>query len=139
KTPPPAPTHWCWRLAGMVLGILGAIGVAFRLPEFSPRWARLRGPLVSGIAIVAVVLTTGTWLGAAPLLRRVPMQLLAMALCWLGLLGAGQLGIPRWSFMALAAGAALGCAVLGAHLLALFVWIGAVGLLAGTMIAWLAA
>ena len=57
KTPPAAPTRWHWRLAGMVLGILGALGLAFCLPAFPPRWAWMRGLLVPAIYLVAITLT----------------------------------------------------------------------------------
>src|SRR3954469_14448333 len=42
KPVPAAPTAWGWRLAGLVLGITGALVLMFRLPELHPRLARTR-------------------------------------------------------------------------------------------------
>ena len=39
KMPPAAPTCWRWRLAGMVIGMLGALGMALCLPELFPQLA----------------------------------------------------------------------------------------------------
>jgi hypothetical protein len=139
KTPPAAPTCWRWRLAGMVLGLLAALGLALGLPELPPRLAWVRGPLIAVIAIVAVAFTTGTWFGAAPALPRAPAQIAAMAIALLVVIGAGKLRVPRWSFAALAAALALGCAVMGVYFLALFASLGALVLLAGTVLGWIAA
>ena len=46
KTPPPAPRFWLWRLAGVVCGMAGALGLIWSLPELDPRLARARGVLV---------------------------------------------------------------------------------------------
>src|SRR5438128_488442 len=75
KAPPATPTRWLWRLVGVVLGGLGALGLTSCLPAFSPRLAGMRGPLIALIALASVILTTSTWIGAAPVLRRVPLQL----------------------------------------------------------------
>jgi pimeloyl-ACP methyl ester carboxylesterase len=43
KTPPAGPGRWPERLAGMVLGVLAALFLGHRLPDLSPRLARVRG------------------------------------------------------------------------------------------------
>ena len=139
KTPPGAPTRWLWRLVGVVLGGLGALGLMFCLPAFSPRFAGMRGPLIALIALASVILTTSTWVGAAPVLRRVPLQLALMALVWLVLFVAGKLSLPRWSFVALAAASAFGGAVEGAYYFALVTFICGLVLFAGTVAGWIAA
>lgn len=116
KTPPPAPTCWRWRLAGIVLAMLGALGLALCLPKFSPRWAWARGLLVSVIFIVAVVLTSRWWLDVAPHPRFFPRQIAAMIVTLLVLTGAGWLRIPRWSFVPLAAVVWFGCLIKGANI-----------------------
>ena len=45
KPVPAAPTAWRWRFARLVLGIAGALGLMFRLPELHPRLARFEGLL----------------------------------------------------------------------------------------------
>jgi len=139
KRPPAAPTRWLWRLVGVVLGGLGALGLIFCLPVFSPRFAGMHGPLIALIALASVILTTSTWVGAAPVLRRVPLQLALMTLVWLVLFGAGNLSLPRWSFVALAAASAIGCAVVGAYYFALVMFICWLVLFAGTVAGWIAA
>jgi pimeloyl-ACP methyl ester carboxylesterase len=42
KPVPAAPTAWRWRLAGLVLGIAGALGLMLYLPELHPRLGRIR-------------------------------------------------------------------------------------------------
>jgi pimeloyl-ACP methyl ester carboxylesterase len=139
RTPPAAPTRWLWRLAGLVLGTLGALGLALWLPELPSRWARVRGPLVAVIVIAAAACTTATWFGGMPVLRRIPQQIVFMVMGVLVIVGAGKLRVPRWSFAALVAGAGIGCLVVGLNLLALFAWCGAMvlawGALAGTLAA----
>jgi hypothetical protein len=54
-------------------------------------------------------------------------------------IGAGKLGIPRWSFAAFAAAVAIGCVIVGAYFPALFASIGALVLFAGTVLGWIAA
>jgi pimeloyl-ACP methyl ester carboxylesterase len=134
KSAPAAPTRWLWRLAGVMLAVTGAFGLGVRLPEISPRLARVRGPLLAFAVILAVSLTTGTWLGAAPNLRRVPVQIVAMTLFWLVLAGAGKLRIPRWSLVAFAAVAAAGCEMAGAYFPALVARIGALVLGVATLL-----
>ena len=133
KTPPSAPTRWHWRLAGMVIGVVGAVGLALWLPEFPLRWARVRGPMVALIVLTAMACTTATWFGGAPVLRRAPQQIVLMAISLLVIIGAGKLRIPRWSFPALLAVVGIGFAVVGIHLLALFVWCGAMVLICGAL------
>ena len=139
KTPPAAPTRWLWRLAGMVLGTLGALGLALWLPELPSRWARVRGLLVAAIFIIAMAGTTGTWFGGVPVLRRIPQEIVLMIIAVLVIIGAGKLKIPPWTFAALAALGMIGCVVMGIYLLALFAWCGAMVLLAGTVLGAIAA
>ena len=102
KTPPAGPTAWLWRLVGFMLGMTGGFVLAFCLPDLHPRLARMRGFLVPLIIIISIVLTSGTWFGAAPHLHRIPFQLFSMAVIWLALTGIGKLQVPRWSFVAAA-------------------------------------
>lgn len=139
KTPPAAPTCWRWRLVGMALGILGALGLAISLPKLPPQWAWVRGLLVPVIYIVALVLTTGTWLGVEPLWRRIPWYI-AMTVIGLFLaVIAGKLRIPRWSFLALTIAVWLGCLIAGANILAFFLSLFALILFVGTVLAVIAA
>ena len=139
KTPPAAPTCWPWRFAGMVLGEIGAFGIALRLPGLYPRLARVRGPLLSIMVIVAFALTASPWLGAAPHLRRADLLIGALAIALLVVMGAGRLRIPRWSLPALAVAVAIVCVILGAHLIALLASFFALVLFAGTVLGWIAA
>jgi pimeloyl-ACP methyl ester carboxylesterase len=149
KTPPAPPTTWRWRLAGLVLGMFGALGLIFSLPELSPRLARARRLLVPAIIIVAIILTMGTWGGSAPQLRRIPLQLALIFIIWFALVGLGRLRIPRWSLGALGAAITLGCLtviVIATKQAALAVWFGfllmgitTVFLLAGTVLGWFVA
>jgi len=134
KTPPAAPTCWLWRLAGVALGMLGAVGMALRMPELLPRLAQVRGLLLPVIAIAALAVTTGTWLDAAPHPRRAPLQIATVAIALLVVMGAGRLRIPLWTFPALAAGVAIGCVIAGAYFLALLASLLALVLLAGTVL-----
>ena len=139
KTPPAAPTCWPWRFAGMVLGVIGAFGIALRLPGLYPRLARVRGPLLSIMVIVAFALTASPWLGAAPHLRRADLLIGALAIALLVVMGAGRLRIPRWSLPALAVAVAIVCVILGAPLIALLASLFALVLFAGTVLGWIAA
>jgi pimeloyl-ACP methyl ester carboxylesterase len=94
---PAAPTAWRWRFAGLVLGIAGAVVLMFRLPELHPHLARMRRWIVPTVLLLAIILTTGTWLGMTPQLRRVPQQLVLLVVIWLALAGLGRLRMPRWS------------------------------------------
>jgi len=118
KTPPAAPTSWLWRLAGLVLGMAGAVALIFFMPELPPRVAWARGFLVAVIIIFAPVLTMSTWLGWAPYLHRIPLQLALMIVLWLALVGVGKLHFPRWSIAAFAAVLALGCVIVTAYVVA---------------------
>lgn len=135
---PAAPGRWRWRLTGALLGLLGALGLGDRLPTLFPRLARARGPLIAAIVLGAVALLFGTWLGVAPIPRRVPLQLAVTAVSGLVLVGAARLRVPRWVFAACAALAATGCAALGYPFLALFAALGALVLFAGTAVGWVA-
>jgi pimeloyl-ACP methyl ester carboxylesterase len=97
KPVPAAPTAWRWRFAGLVLGLAGAFVLVFRLPELHPRLARNRRFLVPAILLIAMILTTGTWIGMTPQLRRIPQQLVLFVFIWLALAGLSRVRLPRWS------------------------------------------
>jgi hypothetical protein len=97
KPVPAAPTAWRWRLIGLLLGITGALGLVFCLPEVHPRLARIRRFIVPGVLLIALILTLGTWVGASPQLRRIPAHLVVLGVVWLALIGARRLRMPRWS------------------------------------------
>jgi len=111
KPPPPSPRFWLWRLAGVVCGMAGALGLIWSLPGLDPRLARARGILVPAVILMAVMLTTGRWFGASPHLHRVPLQLSIGVFVWLALAGLGKLGLPRWSLAASVAAFTLLCII----------------------------
>ena len=115
RTPPAAPTRWLWRGVGMALVLSGALGLALGLPRFPPRWAGMRGLLVSIISIFSPAFAQSSWRKVAPHLPPFPL-LVAGAVALLVLLVAGRLRIPRWTFLALAAAFWIGCATVGAKL-----------------------
>jgi pimeloyl-ACP methyl ester carboxylesterase len=151
-TPPPSspPTRWISRLAGIASAGVGAIGLVLWLPPLPRKWTWSRGPLVAAVIIASVVLSTGTWLGTAPILRRVPAQILFMSITWLALAGAARLRIPWWTFSAIGTVPVLGfvlasiCGSMSswqatARFLAVFFALGALVIFAGTAIGCLAA
>src|SRR5205823_2011626 len=101
KPAPAAPTAWWWRFVGLVLGIAGALVLMFRLPELHPRLARTRRYIVPAVLLLAIILTTGTWLGMTPQLRRIPQQLVLLVVILLTLAGLRRLRMPRWSLAVL--------------------------------------
>ena len=113
KPVPAAPTAWRWRFAGIVLGMAGALGLMLYLPELHPRLARIRGFIVPGVLLLALVLTLGPWVGVTPQLRRIPQQLVLLVVIWLALAGLSRLSIPRWSLPVVTGLLALGCLPLG--------------------------
>ena len=111
-----APTAWRWRFAGLVLGIAGALGLMFRLPELHPRLARTRRFVVPAILLFALGLTMDTWVGVTPQLRRIPQQLVLLVFIWLALAGLSRLRLPRWSLAVVTGILALACVPLAAYL-----------------------
>jgi alpha/beta hydrolase fold len=109
KPVPAAPTAWRWRFAGLVLGIAGALGLMFRLPELHPCLARTRRYIVPAVLLIALGLTLGTWVGVTPHLRRIPQQLVLLPVIWLALAGLSRLRLPRWSLAVVPGILALGC------------------------------
>ncbi len=109
KPLPAAPTAWHWRLAGLVLGIAGAVALMFALPELHPRIAQMRRFIIPGVLLLALFLTLWPWLGVASQLRRIPAHLLVLAVMWLALAVAGRLRLPRWSLPVGTALLALSC------------------------------
>lgn len=96
KPVPAAPTAWRWRLVGLLLGITGALGLMFCLPEIHPRLARIRGFIVPCVLLLALVLTLWPWVGVSPQLRRIPAYLVVLGVVWLALVGVSRLRTPRW-------------------------------------------
>jgi hypothetical protein len=139
KTPPAAPRRWMWRLAGVVLGILGAFGAALSLPSIFPRLAPVRGMLVPIIVIVVFALSTSTWVGAVPYLRHTPQLIAAIVVAVLVVVAASKLRVPRWSFLSIAAAVWIGCLIAGATKLAFFVSLFGLVLFAGTVLGAIAA
>jgi hypothetical protein len=115
KIPPAAPVSWIWRLLGLALGLLGALGLALLLPKLPTRWAWMRGPVVAAIFILAFILTAGDWLDVLPHVRFFPLQLTAVAITWLMLAGVGRLRVPRWGLLAVAAVIWTVCMAIGAN------------------------
>jgi pimeloyl-ACP methyl ester carboxylesterase len=111
RTPPPPPRSWLWRLAGVMCGMAGALGLMRNLTKLDPRFARARGILVPAALLVAVVFTTGWWFGAGPILHRIPLQLSIGVIVWLALTGTGKLGLPRWTLAAVVATFTLLCII----------------------------
>ncbi|MGD0744827.1 MAG: alpha/beta fold hydrolase [Verrucomicrobiota bacterium] len=135
KTPPPPPTCWRWRLAGVVLGVLGALGLALCLPKFPPRWAWARGPLVSAIFLIAFCLTARMWLDVAPHPRLFPLQITGMVVTLIVLMGASRIHLPRWIFFGLAVLiVAIHCLITGSAFLMMLVLLMALILLVGTIL-----
>jgi pimeloyl-ACP methyl ester carboxylesterase len=112
KPVPAAPTAWRWRFAGLALGIAGALGLMFCLPELHPRLGRIRGFIVSGVMLLALVLTLWPWLGVSPQLRRIPAYLVVLGVLWLALAGLGRLRLPRWCLLVVTGILALCCLVI---------------------------
>jgi hypothetical protein len=109
KPVPAAPTAWQWRFAGLVLGLVGAFGLMFCLPELHPRLARIRRFIVPCVLLLAVGLTLGTWVCVTPQWRRIPQQLVLLPVIWLALAGLSRLRLPRWSLAVVTGILALGC------------------------------
>ena len=112
KSVPAAPTAWRWRFAGLVLGVAGAFGLMFCLPELHPRLARTRRYIVPAILLIALGLTVDTWVGVTPQWRRIPQQLVLLVFIWLVLAGLSRLRLPRWSLLVVTGILALGCLAL---------------------------
>lgn len=109
KPVPAAPTAWRWRLAGLVLGMAGAVVLMRRLPELHPSLQRARRFIVPAVLLIAVSLTMGKWIGVTPVLRRIPQQLVLLPVIWLALAGLGRVRLPRWSLAVVTAILALAC------------------------------
>jgi hypothetical protein len=67
-----------------------------------PRLKGTRGILASAAIILAVVLTTGTWVGSALNLHRISLQVAIGVLMWLVLRGISKIGLPQWTLAAIA-------------------------------------
>jgi hypothetical protein len=146
KPVPVAPTAWRWRLIGLALGMAGALGLMFSLPEVHHRLAEIRKLIVPAILMIAAILTMGTWVGVSPQMRRIPVQFVVLAVVWLALAGASRLRIPRWS-LAVVTGILAPCCYAVAHathvfLFALLMAIFAIStllLLGSAVVGWIAA
>jgi hypothetical protein len=142
RKPPPPPTAWLWRFAGAILGIIGAGKLASCMADLFAPLARFRGLLISGLIVVAFMLTIpGLGIDATPHPRSFPKDGAIMAVTLLLAIIAGRRRIPRWSF------AALGIVVM----VIAVCWVKVVGgpviiistfvavLVVGTVIGWIAA
>lgn len=135
---PASPEAWRWRLLGAVLTVLGGLILTVRLLQLFPSLAPVRGVLIALATIGAIAVAGGTWFGVAPVVRRLPAQLVFASLLAVVFVSIGKMQVPRWSFVALAAVSILGCVVVQKPFLALI----AAGLLgalcAGVAVAWVA-
>jgi len=120
KTPPPVPRFWLLRLAGVVLGMIGALGLIWLLPESSGPLARIRGLLVSGLLIATIALTMNTWIGSALNMHRIPLQTAIGIMVWLMLIGIRKLGWRRWIIALVATLCALAWIILQGPLTLIF-------------------
>jgi pimeloyl-ACP methyl ester carboxylesterase len=109
KPVPAPPTAWRWRFAGLVLGIAASLVLIFRLPELHPRLARVRRFIVPAVLLIAIILTTGTWVSMTPQLRRIPLQLVLLVVIWLALVSLSRLRLPRWCLPEVTGILALAC------------------------------
>ena len=154
KVPPAPPTRWRWRLAGFALGIVGALGLIFSLPEIFPRMARVRGFISPVIILTTLILTTGTGYGCSPYPHRVPLQIALIIALRLLIVGLGRLRLPRWTIAAFLGVLAVGCVIAATymdahpqrgenvipfHLLEIITVIGTVLLCGGTILGWITA
>ena len=98
KTPPSPPAAWRWRRLAHCWQCWQRASWRMDLTDLFPQLARFRGLFIGVFAVVAFMLTLGgRWLDAAPHLRFLPKQGVAMA-CDLSGDGCRKLRIPRWSF-----------------------------------------
>jgi hypothetical protein len=111
KSPPPAPRFWLWRLAGVVFGMAGALGLIWSLPELGSRLARARGILVPAAIIIPVSFTMEKWVGSTLNLQRIPLQFVIGVPIWLALVGLIKFSLPRWSVAAIMATFTLLCII----------------------------
>ena len=145
KGPPARLTHWWWRIVGNALVTLGALGLALVLPAFAGRWSWLRGLLVAAVFFGAFALAKVDW---KPHWMSVPAQMTAAAIALVVLAAAGKLRVRRWIFLPVAALLLIACLAgrelvmakvsIGAFSILLFSFKLAVGMLAGTLIGFVA-
>jgi hypothetical protein len=122
----------------VVLGVLGALGLALALPGLPSRWAWARGLLVSSIFLIAYAITGWKWLDTAPHPRLFPLQITGMVVTFIVLMGASRIHFPRWIFFGLVFGlavlvVAIRCVITGSPWLMILVLLMAVILLLGTI------
>jgi hypothetical protein len=148
KAPPPAFTAWHWRIAGIALAVLGALGLVVVLPEFPPRFEWARGILIAALAGSVWLLTLSTSVDLKLHPHNVLPQITATVIALLALIGASKWRVPRWIFAVLAIAIAIGgiiaTEILAAHLtisvfrIVHFSLVFALALFAGTIIGMLA-
>lgn len=138
QAPPASPTAWMWRLAGLLIGVAGALMVGSAGTRLWAPLAYVRGPLIAFLAVGTIAVGAGSWLGAAPVPSRIPLQVAAIAVAGLAAWMARRLHASRWVFGGLALLGALGCVTVGARLLALLFGLSALPLFAGAALGTLA-
>jgi pimeloyl-ACP methyl ester carboxylesterase len=108
KAPPPAFTAWRWRVAGIALAVLGALGLVVALPKFPPRFEWARGIFVAALVGSVWFLTLSAYVDFKPHPQNFLPQITGTVITLLVLIGAGKLRAPRLIFAALAIAIAIG-------------------------------
>jgi pimeloyl-ACP methyl ester carboxylesterase len=108
KAPPPAFTAWRWQVAGMALGMLGALVLVVALPRFPPRFEWARGIFVAAVVGGVWLLTLSAYVDFKPHPQYFFPQITATVITLLVLMGASKLHVPRWIFAVLAIAITIG-------------------------------
>lgn len=137
--PVPEPTErWVGRLLGVVLAVGAALMLAEHLPTLFPHLVRGRGVVIAILLLATLSATATTWIGSAPVLRRVPLQLALMVLIAACLWLAAKLRVRRWSYALMTGLLALLCLLCHQPFLALFAVLFTLLLAVGALLGWLA-
>ena len=139
KAVPGSPEAWRWRLLGAVLAVLGGVILGAQLPQLFSSLVPIRGALIALITLAAIAMVGSTWFGVAPVVKRIPSQLVIAGLFVLVFVSLDRVKVPRWSVVALAAAGTLGCVLAQKPFLALIAAGFLVILSAGMAVAWVAA
>jgi hypothetical protein len=123
----------------LALAMLGAIAVGDRITDLLPALRPIRGLCVASIAIAAVMLAGGRWLGVSSTTKRSLFVVVASLCLFGGLVLARKASIPRWAAAAVVTLSAIVMAAAGEPFRALLAALFASVLAAGTFVAWIAA